>query len=602
MGLENILDNLNRFNRRLIVSTLLGCSLLSGCSGGSDKGPGPTGPSTPTTPTTPTTPSTPTTPPSTPTAQPQTYVLTTNEISNIPTISPSNIIFSSPVNYSVGDIIVSGISNKTPEGFLREVSSLSSDKKTVFTSQATLEQTVQSAYLSFYKSLSPSSVISTSSLEGVSLLSPMFQTSSYKFGVNLNNVLFDKDGNPNTTGDQVVLNGKISFSPDFSLDFEIENKKLQRVDFGLYVNQDANVTVGSNMMGLASSTKIKIIEYLFQPILLGFIPAIVPIPIIATPKLGIYAELEPANLNPLSFRIEQSSLLNASLTYKSGLWSKTSSFVEDFDFSVQTPAAGTTLKAKVGPKLEVSLYGILAPNAEANAKLKFESQSSSWNLYGGLEASLGIDLKIFGKNLSPNFEKVFETEKLLKQGVFGTTVTPSQSRTDTLYAGKDAFVEWSNLGPTLPNTNYNTSTLELLLDSGRREKQLLIQFPLSSSITGKTIESAKLVFSGYCVGNIIGNVNSTVKKITSDWNESIVTWNSRPSYMSSSVGSLSAMNSGTVRNHEILINALAQEWASGVSPNYGMTMILSTNEGVCSFASKEHADASRKPKLIVVYH
>ncbi len=58
-----------------------------------------------------------------------TYVLPGPELGQISDVQSDRVIFSQPVNYPVGNIIVAEISNSSPEGFLREVTSVSADKK-----------------------------------------------------------------------------------------------------------------------------------------------------------------------------------------------------------------------------------------------------------------------------------------------------------------------------------------------------------------------------------------------------------------------------------------------------------------------------------------
>ena len=138
--------------------------------------------------------------------------------------------FSQPVNFVAKDIIGAGISSQTPEGILREVTSVSPDKKTVYTTQATLEQTVSKASLSFSRSLYPSSIISSRLVEGASMAQA--NAVGFNFSVDLNNVvLYDKDGNLNTKGDQLTANGNVSFNTDFSLNVDIENFALKYLRF-----------------------------------------------------------------------------------------------------------------------------------------------------------------------------------------------------------------------------------------------------------------------------------------------------------------------------------------------------------------------------------
>lgn len=145
-----------------------------------------------------------------------TRVLNLTQVGQLTNVSTNSMSFSQPVNFVAKDIIGAGISSQTPEGILREVTSVSPDKKTVYTTQATLEQTVSKASLSFSRSLYPSSIISSRLVEGASMAQA--NAVGFNFSVDLNNVvLYDKDGNLNTKGDRLTANGNVSFNTDFLL-------------------------------------------------------------------------------------------------------------------------------------------------------------------------------------------------------------------------------------------------------------------------------------------------------------------------------------------------------------------------------------------------
>ena len=58
-----------------------------------------------------------------------TYVSSTEQLNNLSGVTQTNLTFSQPTNFVEKDIIGSGINSKTPNGILREVTSISADKK-----------------------------------------------------------------------------------------------------------------------------------------------------------------------------------------------------------------------------------------------------------------------------------------------------------------------------------------------------------------------------------------------------------------------------------------------------------------------------------------
>ena len=529
MGLENVLCDFGRFNRKLITSSLLGLSLISGCSGGSDGKPAPTSPGPTTTPTTPTTP-TQNIPPtilSNPVTQvnenvyyqyevqaksnsanplnysvvqgpvwleamsnfisgrvPEVYenttfpvkikisdgvssveqaynlnvtnisdtrVLNLTQIGQLTNVSTNSMSFSQPVNFVAKDIIGAGISSQTPEGILREVTSVSPDKKTVYTTQATLEQTVSKASLSFSRSLYPSSIISSRLVEGASMAQA--NAVGFNFSVDLNNVvLYDRDGNLNTKGDQLTANGNVSFNTDFSLNVDIENFALKYLRFQNISSERAEISVGSNLAGIASYKEIKIAEYKFQPFVIGYVPTPIPLPVVVTPKIGIYMGINPTFVNPLAVRVTQEASLDTKIIYSGG-WTGSANFSNNFNFSNPIFTGEWDLNVSTGPKLELLLYGVLGPTVSVNAGLRLAAKGEDYSLYGKLDAGLGISMNIFSKKISSNFEKVIEYEKLLARNE--RPGAPVNSFTDTRDGRVYKTTQISNQIWMAENLNYN---------------------------------------------------------------------------------------------------------------------------------------------------
>ena len=320
------------------------------------------------------------------------------------------------MNFVTGDVVSSGISTKTPSGFLREVISVSTDKKTFYTSQATLEQAVKDGTLNYSGSLTPPLTSPGIMIDGVRILP---KTSTFNFNINLNNViLYDRDGDKNTEDDQLIANGNISFNTDVVFNIKINNHGLEELIFKNSTDISSDITVGANTFGIAQTHQIKIAEYDFQPFVVGYLP-IPPIPIllpvIAVPKLGVYIGIDPTNVNPLSVRVKQNADLNVALTYK-GLWNFTSNFSNNFEFSNPVINDDLELKVFAGPNLEFSLYDIGGPFGSLNGRLRLKHQNSAWELYGGFGASLGVKMDVLKKNYSIQFKEIINYEKLLVKG------------------------------------------------------------------------------------------------------------------------------------------------------------------------------------------
>lgn len=124
-----------------------------------------------------------------------------------------------------------------------------------------------------------------------------------------------------------------------------------------------------------------------------------------------------------------------------------------------------------------------------------------------------------------------------------------------------------------------------------------------------TILSAKLSLYGISVGtaapqgNSIGIDNSAwVQRITTDWNPDSVTWNTRPTSITTNEATIPA--STTIWNNDALdidVTALVNDLLN--TNNYGFALQGKTEVEyrTMSFASCKVSDAAKRPKLVVVY-
>ncbi len=347
-----------------------------------------------------------------------TYVLSGQTLGQLSYAGENNLVFSSPVKFSLGNIIVAGISENTPSGFLREVTSISSDKKTIYTKQASLEQALKEGTFACQRTLLPTDAKPFTGKKGISKSTDL---TGFDFNINMENVvLYDSDSNLNTTSDQIVANGNLSFNSGFVLDFEIKNYNLEKLLFKNITNEKSDFNIGLSTFvysGGRTNQEIKIGEYNFHPFLAGYIPTVPPFPIIITPKLEIIVGLLGG---PLEVSVTQEATFSLGLFYENGYWQPIMEFSNNFDFFLPT-IKKLNVDAYVGQKLKFPLYDVVGPFAGIYNSLKFKTDDETWKLYGGLDCFLGVEMKIFGNQIASYTKKVIDYEKVLAEGEFGST-------------------------------------------------------------------------------------------------------------------------------------------------------------------------------------
>ncbi|MFM1946890.1 MAG: hypothetical protein RL207_1173 [Bacteroidota bacterium] len=138
----------------------------------------------------------------------------------------------------------------------------------------------------------------------------------------------------------------------------------------------------------------------------------------------------------------------------------------------------------------------------------------------------------------------------------------------------------------------------------------LIAFDLSGIPVGSTVISAKLNLFAYTDFTVValqdghcGNNQSKLSRVTSNWSESTVTWNTQPT-----VSSLheTVLNQSLAQDQDYLninVSSLVQDMVNNPTTSFGFRLAL-VDEVVTSslaFCSQEFANPAKRPTLFVEY-
>ncbi|MFI5173129.1 MAG: DNRLRE domain-containing protein [Chitinophagales bacterium] len=136
----------------------------------------------------------------------------------------------------------------------------------------------------------------------------------------------------------------------------------------------------------------------------------------------------------------------------------------------------------------------------------------------------------------------------------------------------------------------------------------LVEFDLSSIPEGSEIISAQLNLfynpDTWFGGGVHSGVNnSVISRITEEWEEFEVTWNTRPDITGLNAVSIPATTSGTMDFH-INVTAMVQDMVNDPEHSHGFQLRLKTEVAYRSllFCSSDFPDASNHPKLQVLYN
>jgi hypothetical protein len=146
-------------------------------------------------------------------------------------------------------------------------------------------------------------------------------------------------------------------------------------------------------------------------------------------------------------------------------------------------------------------------------------------------------------------------------------------------------------------------------NGGSSNARALIRFDLSNIPEGAVITSATL--SLYYANSPSngdhryqwGSNSCKLQRVTSPWDEQTVTWATQPSVSSTNQVILPASTTETQDYPDINVTKLIADIVADQSKNYGMMLRLQTEEiyRQLIFASSDHPDATKRPKLVVKY-
>lgn len=318
----------------------------------------------------------------------------------------------------IGDTIVAGQAALTPNGFLRRIAGLSySDNEIIIeTEQAALDEAITFGYFEASTDLEMADVISAEVWEGVDLgkvdQSPMRDG----FYLKIDAVLYDDDGNPDTTNDQIKAAGNINIDPiNIYLEIDIENHKLEYLRYTNTFDEKLELEVSTTIDFVDFSHSVKIAEYQFAPITI-WLPSAPPFPIVFSPKLEVIVGIDGNVSLGISSTVFQESSLITGVEYRNGSWGAIGEPSATLDASPPTITTEAGLKAHAGPKMKLMLYGVVGPTGTLKGYLKLKADPSVdpwWTLTGGVEAGVGVEIKIFSHVVAGYKETLFKFEKTL---------------------------------------------------------------------------------------------------------------------------------------------------------------------------------------------
>ena len=335
---------------------------------------------------------------------PEVHVLSKSELdSGVLAVTGRSLSFARPVAYRQGDFITAEISAKTPYGMLREVTSVSADRQTVMTSEASLEDVLIEGTVTISGTLTPADLTPASRAALVesglvaapaSGLAPA-AARELRFGYDLS-----------ATDGASTLSGRIDFVLGYELTANYDGG-LKNMRFSITPSSVLTVEVSAEG---SFRKEWQLGELSFAP---RRIPRL-PFPVYFTPQMELYAGVDGGFKASVSARHTASVTVGATCADDCGnpeSW-------HDISESAQLNASGVSFEARtagqvriyVAPKLTFNLVGRFGgpylkalPYLRARAAKESGAECLHRALDAGLSGQLGgearVTVPIWGRTL-----------------------------------------------------------------------------------------------------------------------------------------------------------------------------------------------------------
>ncbi|MFE7870160.1 fibronectin type III domain-containing protein [Micromonospora humida] len=303
-----------------------------------------------------------------------------------------------------GEVLSAGPGAATPDGLLVRVVDTGTDaqgNRVLATEPATLQEAFGAGHFAMSAPLSADDVVAagTPAGAGPAPLTPdrlrrrlAGREATSPVGQGINRTVSCSGGG------SVAVVGSVSVSPSVDLAVEWGWFSVQSVTFTGTLSQDAALTATAKA---ASGCHLGPVPLLPTPI--RFTPitfSIGPVPVVVTPQVQFYLSAEGTVSAQVTAGATQHAegTLGLSWSGANGLRpiARTNS---SFTYTTPTPTGGASVAARVGPRLELFLYGVAGPYLTADGTVGLSANPAAepwWTLTGGLDAGAGIALPSLG--------------------------------------------------------------------------------------------------------------------------------------------------------------------------------------------------------------
>jgi hypothetical protein len=332
-------------------------------------------------------------------------LLGAEEIGLLSEVTANQVVFSSSSaeieKMTDLNIIVTGVTEKTPYGLLRKITGIQNNGTTVTvtTTDALLTDIIKEGNIHLQVKLLEKDFSLKSKMDGVLVSGPGKTFDG--LAVTLENYELFRDG-----ARLVTLNGAIGISPEIDLTIIIKANKINEINLVTTLNKVDELTISSNG-AFSGGQRLIAAEFIHSPIILDSLVFI--------PEVKIYCGFNGIVSGAVTSGVRQDRIITSGLNYKNSNWSADPLInSESHDFSTPQITENSDLKIYSGPEITLRLFGTPLQTIEAAGYYSLEAQKTGsplWRLFIGGEGQNSVESDILGPgaNYSSNIT-ILESE------------------------------------------------------------------------------------------------------------------------------------------------------------------------------------------------
>lgn len=289
---------------------------------------------------------------------------------------------------AAGEIVVGGVTDNSPYGILRKISSVEAEGSgyTCATETATLEEVILQGKINLQEAKLSSSMVKSIKLESGVKINPSKSPDLLGFDLSFEKELDD-------AGEAKVY-GSLYFELGFNFSLDVS---IGDVDLKASIDAIQSATVGLNATGNWTGKTIQIAEIEFLP----WVIQVGPVPVVFVPKATLKVKADGGLCVDVETSASESFSRELGISYDDE-WSLINEWEPAPTYDIQWPnlIGDAEFLLKCGPEVSLKLYGQAGPYFNLMAKSTLDAQmiNENYNLdfILSLEANAGLDVTLLG--------------------------------------------------------------------------------------------------------------------------------------------------------------------------------------------------------------